>query len=370
MTLRRNYSKNKIIDVSSQNRQAKWYFYYINNIIPYLLAKEDIISLTSARDILHLTNFGYKALTTFMNETNATRMIQLSINLAVIAYQYVFERTSTWFSYFMTTPSGLKKIYQCIFTNPIYGLLFYGTFYLKLIGGTSDEKKFNQIAKIIGLPKHADMGTDETLSKIINYIPESITGDEIIGYKLQIKDFLKKIGSGVLAVGSQKTISNILISTLKQSNPEISNINDPAVYISDRDRFDFDDVDIQDQIEFIKKEYININKYVKQNINPKDKQLKKKMFMEIAQVKSPSGSTICLNKCTNRIKTQMGCYCEGDCGSTTFLGGKKWCWVDPDKCKKGKYLDKFNNRVYDQCDDKNLSKTKKCFTCKKYTDCK
>ena len=92
--------------------------------------------------------------------------------------------------------------------------------------------------------------------------------------------------------------------------------------------------------------------------------------MEIAQVKSPSGSTICLNNCTNRIKTRMGCYCEGDCGSTTFLGGKKWCWVDPDKCKKGKYLDKFNNRVYDQCDNKNLSKTKKCFTGKKYTDCK
>ena len=370
MILKRNYSKNKIIDVSSQNRQAKWYFYYINNIIPYLLEEEDIISLTSARNILHLTKFGYKALTTFMNETNATRMIQLSINLAVIAYQCIFERTSTWFSYFMTTPSGLKKIYQCIFTNPIYGLLFYGTFYLKLIGGTSDEKKFNQIAEIIGLPKHADMGIDETLSKIINYIPKSITGHEITGYKLQLKDFLKKIGSGVLAFGSQKTISKILITTLKQSNPEISNINDPAVYISDRDRFDFDDLDIQDQLKFIKKEYININKYVKQNINPKNKQLKKKMFMEIAQVKSPSGSTICLNNCTNRIKTRMGCYCEGDCGSATFLGGKKWCWVDPDKCKKGKYLDKFNNRVYDQCDNNNLSKTKKCFTGKKYTDCK
>lgn len=46
------------------------------------------------------------------------------------------------------------------------------------------------------------------------------------------------------------------------------------------------------------------------------------MFMEIAQVKAPDGNVVCLNKCKNRVKTQMGCYCEGDCGRTTFLGGK------------------------------------------------
>ena len=116
------------------------------------------------------------------------------------------------------------------------------------------------------------------------------------------------------------------------------------------------DIDIQDQIKFLKKEHINIKKYIKKNINPKDK---KQMFMEIAQVKAPDGNVICLNKCENRVKTQMGCYCEGNCGRTTFLGGKKWCWVDPEKCKKGKYLDK--------CDNKNV--TKKCFTGKTYTDC-
>jgi hypothetical protein len=83
------------------------------------------------------------------------------------------------------------------------------------------------------------------------------------------------------------------------------------------------DIDIQDQIKFLKKEHINIKKYIKKNINPKDKKLKKQMFMEIAQVKAPDGNVICLNKYENRVKTQMGCY----------------CWVDPEKCKKGKYLD-------------------------------
>jgi hypothetical protein len=73
--------------------------------------------------------------------------------------------------------------------------------------------------------------------------------------------------------------------------------------------------------------------------------------MEIAQVKAPDGNVICLNKYENRVKTQMGCY----------------CWVDPEKCKKGKYLDIYKGYAYDKCDNKNV--TKKCFTCKTYTDC-
>jgi hypothetical protein len=304
-----------------------------------------------------------------MNESNAARMVQLIMNLAVVAWQWIFATTSTWFSYFLTSPSGLKKVYQCIFVNPLYGLLFYGTFYLKLLGGTSDEKKFDYIAKVLGLPKHADIGVGDTLTKIINYTSTFLTGEEVTGYKTVTKDLLKIIASGVSAYGAQKGIEIILIGSLKQAKPEISKLPNPAVYISDRDRFDFDDTDIQDQIKFIEKEHGNIKKYVKKHINPKNKQLKKQVFMEIAQVKAPDGHVICLNKCAHRVKTQMGCYCEGDCGRTTFLGGKKWCWVDPSKCKKGKYLDTYRGYAYDLCDNKNLSKTKKCFTGKTYTDC-
>ena len=368
MVLHRNYSKNKIIDITSQNRQAKWYFYYINSIIPYVTAEEDLISLSTAKNILHSTEFMHKGLTSYMNEINAARMVQLSMNLAVIAWQWIFAPTSTWFSYYMTSPSGLKKVYQCIFTNPLYGLLFYGTFYLKLINGTSDEKKFDQVVKILGLPTHTDMGINSTLTKIINYIPETIIGNEITGYKLVVKDLLKKIASGILAFGSQTLIEKTLIESLKQSDLSVR-LSDSAVYISDRDRFDFDDIDIQNQIKFLKKEHINIKKYIKKNINPKNKKLKNQMFMEIAQVKAPEGHVICLNKCKNRVKTQMGCYCEGDCGRTTFFGGKKWCWVDPEKCKKGKYLDTYKGYAYDKCDNKNVSKTKICFTGKTYADC-
>jgi hypothetical protein len=363
------YKKNTIIDISDQNRSANSFYKYINDIIPFVTAKEDTFTLNFSKRIVRSTPFIYKNLTLNMSELNAARMVQLVLNLSVIAWQWVFAPTSTWFSYYLGSPSGLKKIYQCIFTNPIYGLLFFSSFYLKLIGGTSDEIEFDRIAKILKLPKHADVGTDAILTKIINNTPEVILGYNISGYSVATKELLKKIASGIMSAGSQASIEALLIESLKQSNPVISDISNPAVYISDRDRFDFDDTDIQDQLNFIEKQHTNIKKYIKKYINPKHKQLKKRRFMEIAQVKTPTGQIACLNKCENRVKTQMGCYCEGDCGRTTFLGGKKWCWVDPAKCKKGKYLEKHRGYAYDLCDNKNISKTKKCFTGREYTDC-
>lgn len=362
------YQRNKVINLSSQHRRASNFFYYINTILPYVIPKEDTIKLPIAKKILHATPFIHRSLTKYMSDADAARMIQLSMNLAVVSYQWVFAPTSTWFSYYLTSPSGLKKMYQCIFTNPIYGLLFYSTFYLKMLGGTSDEKKFDKVASIIGFPTHADLGGNEVLGKIADNVPEIITGQKIYGYKIVTKDLLKAIASGVLTFGAVTTIDKILIGSLKQTNPEISRIKNPAVYISDRDRFDFDDNDIQEQLDFIHREHTNIKKYAKKYINPKNKQLKKQKFMQVAQVKDTHGKTICLNKCEHRIKTQMGCYCEGNCGTTTFLGGKKWCWVDPEKCKNGKYLRKHRGYAYDLCNN-NLSKTKKCFTGRRYTDC-
>ena len=365
MVLNRNYRNNKIIDLTEQNRMARIYYRFVNKLLSFTTAPEDIISLNTAKNVLQSTSFLHRGLTAFMNEINAARMVQITMNLAVVAWQWLFPLTNTWFSYFLTSPSGLKKVYQCILVNPLYGLLFYGTFYIKLIGGTSDEKRFNQIAEILGLPKHADMGVDSTLTKIINNVSEKLIGSEVKGYKTQIKMFMTII----ISATAQQSLSKILIDSLRQSNANISLISKPAVYISDRNMIDFDDSDIQDQLKFLEKEHNNIKKYIKKQVNPKNKQLKNRMFMQIAEVKSPEGDVICLNKCARRVKTQMGCYCEGDCGSTTFLGGKKWCWVDPTKCKNGKLLDTYGGYAYDKCDTKNLSNNSKCFTGKKYTDC-
>lgn len=371
MSVRRNYPRNKVIDLKTQDRRALGYYKYVNKIIGIVIAPEDIVTIYTAKKVLNATPFIHRSLTKYMNESNAARMIQLTMNLAVVAYQYIWQNTSSWFMYYTTTPSGLKKMYQCIFTNPIYGLIFYSTFYLKLIGGTSDEQKFNAIAKALQLPKHADLGVSNIIDTLITSIPKSIIGKVPSGYRVPTKAMLKSIVSNVISTVAQKTTNAVFINALKQTNPQISQITQPAVYISDRDSFDFDDTDIREQLEFVEKNSKQIKKLVKKHMkNTKNKKLAKLQLKEIVEIKNPSGDIICLNDCKQRIKTSMECYCESDCGSSTVLGGRKWCWVDPAKCKRGKYLDKFGGYAFDYCDKKNLSKKSKCFTGVSYKDCR
>jgi hypothetical protein len=361
------YKKNKPIDITSQNRRAKWYFSYVNRIIDMMMAEDDIISISTAKKVLHSTPFIYKSLSMCMSDINSIRMIQLVMNLAIITYQMFIPLTNTWFVYLTTSASGLKKIYQCIFTNPIYGFLFYGTFYLKLLEGTSDEKKFNQIAEFFNIPNHADSDVDKVLAKILDNLPSIFLDFEVKGYKMINRKFLKSLEHNCASKVANIVIEKAILTSLKNTGSEISKISYPAVYIEDMDKFDYDDREIQDQLQFLKKEHTNIKKYLNKNINSKNKKVKKKRVKQIVQLKSTTGKVICLNKCKSRIKTTSGCYCEGNCGTTTFINGKKWCWVDPEKCKKGK-LNKFLGYSYDTCDNQ-LSKSKKCFTGEKYTDC-
>lgn len=362
--------KSKVINISVQNRRANSYFRFFNGIAGILTDPDDRISLYTAKSIVNSNAFVHKNLTQYMSDITAARMIQVIVGLAVIGWQWVFAPTSTWFSYFITSPSGLKKMYNCIFVNQLYGICFFSIFYLKLIQGTSDEVHFNRVARILGLPTHSDMGSVQTISKIVDKISDLFSDRKYLGYKEQVVLVLKQIVSGISATTAKITIDTVLQYSLKHGKESISTLSNPAVYISDRDGFDFDDIDIQEQIQFIQVEKGKINKYIKKFINPKHKQLKKQKFMEIAEIKTPAGEVICLNKCKRRIKTQMGCYCESDCSRNVLLNGKNWCWVDPDKCKKGKYLDKYRGYTYDYCDNTKMSQNKKCFTGTGYKDCK
>ena len=367
------FQKNKIIIFKEQNERASIYFKYINILIENLLGlldASDLCSYNFAKKILHSSSFIYNNITNYMHDTNAIRMIQLCINLATFTLQFFpFLPTSQYYMYYSTNISGLKKIYQCIFTNPLYGLLFFSTFYIKLLQGTRDEIVFNQIATFLNLPTHADLGTKETIENIINYIPEFITGDELSGYKTVLKSLLLVIAVNVSIKSLDVTFSNLLLESIKQINPKISSMSKMAVYIEDRDKILFDDSEIKEHIQQIKKKSSNIKKFIKSKVNPKHKKDKNKLLEEILELKEQSGNTICLDKCEQKIKTKSGCYCDSPCGTTTFLGGKKWCWVDKDKCKKGKFLEKIGDYTYDTCDNEDISKTKKCFTGTKYTDC-
>jgi len=350
------------------NDQAKSYFRYVNTVISLLLDPSDTIKYATAKKILTANKLVYDSFTSVMSETNAVRMVQVITNLASVLFQYIYP--ATYFSYFLTTFSGLKKIYHCIFQNPVYGILFYSTFYFKILEGTADKDKFNQVAEVLGLPKHEDALGRRFLDSVVT-IGEKYDLP-VIDPEIQ-KSFLKTIASVIITTGGQKTLGVVLSTTLKESKEDIEKEN-LAVYISERDRLDFDDSAIQDQLEFLEKNKSRIKAYMKSSgVSLKKKKLRKKAFLEIAQLKAPEGHVICLDSCKGRVETKMGCYCQSDCGSTTFLGGKKWCWVDKTRCKKGKNLPVMNTPTgkysYDFCDP-TKTVSKKCFTGLKYEDCK
>jgi len=354
----------KIVDLTEQSSS---YYKYINNVVGIMLAPDDIISIRRCKKILTANPQIHNALTfgkpeSKSREDNAVKMIQLVCNCVSIYYQYMFP--GTWFTYFLTTFSGMKKIYHFIFQNPIYGLLFYSTFYFKILD-TYDKDKFNQISTALNLPKHEDAMSNKFLDAIV--VNSSKYMEVSIEYKNEVETFMKGVASAVISTAGQKSLEKVFVNVLQDTK----SIKYTAIYIPERDRFDFDDTVIQDQLEMLRKNRSNIKAFMRQQgVKLKKKQLKKKAFLQIAQLKDPEGNVICLDQCKSRVKTRLGCYCEGDCGPTTFLGGKNWCWVDKTKCKKGKSLEKgFRGKAYDLCNPIMVDPTKKCFTGLGYTEC-
>ncbi len=383
------YTPNKVLDLtlyelgkgeSRNDKRANTFYKYGKKIISTLLLKDDVVSMATATQVLHSSNIIYRNLTKNMSEVSAKRMIQLIMNLAMIMYQWILPLTSTWIVYFLTTSSGLNKIYECIFVNPLYGFIFYLTFYLKILGNI-DKSLFNEIAHRFNLPKHFDLYSPQVISAIVDRLPKILNLESTFNkyYKKLLNESIdlywaqqiaiSASASGLVQYGAARLL---LPKVLHDATPILNTIPSNAlpVYISSRNSFNFDDTDIHNQLQFLKNNKTDIKKYIKRNFKTKKKREYKRRFRELAEIKTHEGRTICLDKCTRRVKTKMGCYCKSKCGPTTFLGGKKWCWVDFEKCKKGKYLDKYYGYPYDYCDPQNVSETNKCFTGVKYKNCR
>ena len=71
------------------------------------------------------------------------------INIAVILYEYVY---ASWFLLYIT-PNGFRVIKKLIYSNPIFTVFFYLSFYIRILTET-DIEKFNYISKKLGLPEY------------------------------------------------------------------------------------------------------------------------------------------------------------------------------------------------------------------------
>lgn len=164
----------KIYDKNIQEDIASKFFSYFNYIVTTLLDERDIVSFSTTKKLYESMSFVFmKSKLPFVNEATSIRMLQLVINCANIYYQYLY---SSWTTYLLTTFSGLKKIYKCIFENPLYGVMWYLTFYLNILG-TTDQKTFDLIGSKIKLPKYSDVILPEYMETLAVNIIDMIKGN-------------------------------------------------------------------------------------------------------------------------------------------------------------------------------------------------
>ncbi len=368
----------KVVNFEDQEFLSTGILKYGAKVVETILYPDDILSLQSARGIYSLSFV--KPLFPYVSEITAIRTIQLVVNLTSVAYQCAF---ASWFLYLLTTSSGLKKLYECIFENPFYGILWYMSFYLTAIKGSSDEAKFDKVASFLGIPKHGEFTYGQQLfeslaekirekgSDMIGMHPEGYS--QLIGSVMGMLPGLMsqvtlKVGDAVGNLFNEKVITKVMKKAFKGVKTQLKP-KTAAVYIAARNKIDFDNRQIQDQLRFIK-DKANLKKIVKSSVrNPKDKRSKKAVLRAISELKTPEGGKVCLDDCKVRVRTHGGGYCEGKCSTSTMWNDKHWCWVDPSKMKHGSTRDTFLGRSYDTCDPKKASAEPVCFTGVQYEGC-
>ena len=354
----------------SPNDKFSRFFKFANWLFSKALATEDMVSLYSAIKILRSSPFLFQSVTKYLSEDNAAKALFVAINLANVLYQNCY---ASWFLYLISSVSGVRKLFSMVLKNQLLGVFFYLSFYFRLLGET-DATKFNMVASALNLPLHQDFVGDMFLTALVQRIGSLLVGEKSGYYEQLLLNLVKKVVSEqVLAASVEKApqlLAQVLTfvagsDTLKDSIPSKA----AAVYVADADVETQSDLD-----EFL--EYVTVNRRdIKRQVRSstrKDKHRRKLQLQQVVESKNKDGEVVCLNTCQPRTKTKVGCYCEGDCGPTVFLGGKPWCFVDPTKCKKGKYLPRYMGRAYDLCDNTNNTTNNSssvCFTGLEYKDC-
>lgn len=300
-----------------------------------LILGEDMVPIEVVKSIVERSPALAKIILETLTLNNGINLIFISINMAIIVYENLF---ASWFMYLMTTYSGLKSIFKFIFKNPILGLFFLCTFYLRILA-EGDKEKFNMVVSFFGMPKYEDVNALSFINATIGNVPR-VLGETILG----VED--TEAMSKIISDSTRMTI----ISKVSVKIVELFPVIIVVLYTIGKNRLvkEFNPVNVREFPD--RKETEEVIEYIKE----KGRYIKK----ECDKYKE---------SCKNRIKTMSGCYCEGECDSTV-MGGKKWCYVDEKKCgeKKKKLLRNFMGKSWDYCTGE---EKRTCFTGKKYIVC-
>ena len=355
----------RVINIHNNEKTAGTVFKIIGKLTTILLDPSDIVSYNTASKIYEQSAVLIRS-SVFEDKQTAIRMIQAVMNLANIIFQY----TGTWTTYLFGSVSGLKKIYYCIFRNPIYGALFFATFYTKLFDNNVDKEVFNKVVASFGISRVDELGAtafiQETSISVAKYVANVIA---TFG-----SDKLSSTTEGII---SQTAISVMSIAPNLAIDFVVAKIIDKAEqYVApEYEAIDLGDLDITQDNTEIMNHIDNVmsgkakREALKTVSNTKRTYEKVKAIREHSEVVDEFGKKVCLGDCKPRIKAEGGCYCDGECGSYNIITGRSWCWVDPVKCKKAKTRATFMGKPFDYCTPKKFTKEPLCFTGYYYDVC-
>ena len=371
-----------------QNRIA--YTLYKSGMIIASLVHDDIPSVHTCTLVLRGNPFIHEnAKGRWLTEESAARMLQLTFIVSSLVWQYVI---AGWSLYFISTISGLTKIFHSIFLNPIFGMLFLITFNARALSET-DTAVMTKINKAFFLPENTLATGKAFREAIVKTLLPSIAGKNTHGYikayyvlSYGLDQLVQRIPAMTLdlAESAKNKYIGLLLNVVKSTDLEQMDMKYAATYFPKTVELDY--YDSEGIISFVEKNEGDMIKLMagegkrrgkkKKHQKEYDRELHERM-----RARDKSGVPVCLNECKGRIKTEKGCVCEGPCSA--YITGRSWCYVDPNKCK-GVKLDSVVrpsisgvsdwkpsislNKSYDYC-NKDGIQTTNCWDGYKYGSC-
>lgn len=341
------------------------------NVYYYALSSDDMISYSTAERIIS-SSYGslWRSIFVHLNAKYQILLFQFLINTIVFMWQY----TSSWLTYFITSVSGIKLLYKVLFKQPGILIPFIISFLIIPLGST-DTFAITKIESLFGLDGSTQIrmwnATKNSQYSVLYEILDfgmNIFSGLFGGVKLSdryIRWATEKMISVVMVIESTK-IRKIDITKLFTGSDNIFipvKTEDIACFDKESIYIDYNDSDIRTFYDKVTtKEYIKeIEKEEKKkggSKRDKKERIQKRIELQDNTIRK------CISGCNQRNRTIKGEWCKGECGSTMGFGNS-WCRIEPNTSR---HRD-VKRQGWDYCHTDRVSEKPLCFTGSRFLPC-
>lgn len=326
----------------------------------YGLDKDDLLSFSTAKKFVSSPmGAGWRILFPGVELNDQILFFQLLCNSLVFIWQY----SSSWTVYMITSFSGIKRLYRLFFSQPFFLISFITSLLLTALTNT-DKHSLEVLFSLFQISKEEaerilslalDTNTrllfdalKHPLLVFAGYLSIDISDERI----LEIAQSLSKVVGMGVGIGIRGLSDKFALTALESLPGEKACIPEEAMYIT------FNDEDVQ---EFYRA--ITSPEYGKSL-----KGMKRRDKIPLLEVRK-DGAPICLGECKRRAKTRSGTLCKKQCGSSVKLPfglgniTDEWCEIEPITVRDKEVA----KRGWDYCDSS--KEVKACMTGGRWLPC-